>query len=148
MEQLYKIALEVELPESDNTLSFTFIALPKGSRMLIKDTYLKQLLKICDENGHYFTISNIKDALTSHGEPLSAIFKNYYILLYTKKESGNKRGILISYSEDNKWLVGASWPMSFRDIAIVNPKDLKRDVENLILHPEKFENVNVISEEW
>lgn len=147
MEQLYKIALEVELPESDNILPFTFIALPKGSRMLIKDTYLKQILNLCDKNDQYFTITNIKDALTSQGEPLSNLFKNYYILLYTEKETGNKRGTLISYTEDNKWLVGAAWPMSFRDTAIVNPTELKKDVENLILHPERFENVNIITEE-
>ncbi|MHA1684170.1 MAG: hypothetical protein ACTSUE_24750, partial [Promethearchaeota archaeon] len=129
---LFKIRLDLE-----QEMEFSFIELPKGSRVTVKHSFLTKLLELIDDNEQYFTTAIVKEARDSQGHDLEKIFKNFYVLFYTVHETRIKRGILIAYDNDNKGLVTGAWPTSFRDTCITNPKELASNITNIAIHPER-----------
>ncbi|MHA1372034.1 MAG: hypothetical protein ACTSWN_02815 [Promethearchaeota archaeon] len=164
MDQLFKIIFEGDLKDTtSDDLVFTFISLPIGSRLILKSNYIKQLIKLCEENEQYYLESNIKDAFTTGGKLLRDLFTNYYVIFYTNTRTNKKRGFIISVDGSGagngdkksnrngsvqwqKILVNAAWPMSFRDVAVINSLEFKKEIQDLIIHPEQFENVNIFTE--
>ena len=145
-DQLFKISIEFHtLDEEERFLSFTFMHLPKGSRMLVKPTLMPHIMKLTDQKD-FIHAACITKAQTTMGRPLNKLFKNYYVIFFTNKESGEKRGIMVSFNEDGEGQVNGAWPTSFRDSIITNPGILKDAILALTTHPELYENLNVITE--
>nr|MDO8108888.1 hypothetical protein [Candidatus Sigynarchaeota archaeon] len=147
-DQLFKIGIAFEGNEPGNdALTFNFLVLPKGGRMVINPKFLSQLLILARENKNpeYTYTQSIKVAQTGQGTPLARFYMNFYVLFFTKKDNGKKRGIFISFDKDKQGLVSAVWPISFRDDAITSPKLLMDVIHDLSVHPEQYENVNLIT---
>lgn len=145
-DQLYKIHLAFETAEpAGNELTFNLLPLPKGARMVINPKFLQQLLQLTAKNPEYRHVQSIKAALTGQGTPLAKIFNTYYVVFFSKKEGGKKRGILISFEKDKGGMVNAVWPISFRDEVITTPKLLMDVIHDLSVHPDQYENVNLLS---
>ncbi len=144
-DQLYKIHLAFETAEPEgNELTFNLLPLPKGARMVINPKFVQQLIQLTSKNPEYRHVQSIKAAQTNQGTPLAKIFNNYYVVFFTKKEGGKKRGILISFEKDKGGLVNAVWPLSFRDEVITTPKLLMDVIHDLSVHPDQYENVNLL----
>jgi len=141
-DSLFKIVVGTDI-EAD-TLTFNFLTLPKGARMVINPKFLNQLIALTKSNPEYSYNQAIKIAQTGQGKPLAKLFLNFYVLFFTKKEE-KKRGILISFDEQKRGLVNAVWPISFRDAAITNPKELMDVIHDLSVHPDQYENVNLLA---
>jgi hypothetical protein len=143
-DQLFKIVVGTDV-EAD-TLTFNFLTLPQGARMVINPKFLNQLIALTKgTNPEYSYTQAIKIAQTGQGKPLAKMFLNFYVLFFTNKNTEKKRGILISFDEQQRGLVNAVWPISFRDQAITNPKDLMDVIHDLSVHPESYENVNLLA---
>jgi len=143
-DQLYKIVVGTDV-EAD-MLTFNFLPLPKGARMVINPKFLSQLISLTESNPEEYSYNQaIKIAQTGQGKPLAKLFLNFYVLFFTKRDTEKKRGILISFDEQKRGLVNAVWPISFRDAAITNPKDLMDVIHDLSVHPDQYENVNLLA---
>lgn len=162
MEELFKIVFDGDSADtSDDDLVFTFLPLPEGTRLLIKKGYMNKLLELAGQNEQYFFAPNIKNAYnTRTGGPLSDKFTNYYAVFCTAKETGKKLGFLISVEQKNgpggngteeqgkpsgQAMVSAAWPMSFREMAIREPVKALQLIQDLVIHPELFQNVNLFT---
>ncbi len=145
MDEVYKIHLSFETSEPEgNELTFNLLPLPKGARMVINPKFLQQLIQLTGKNPEYRHVQSIKVAQTGQGTPLAKLFNTYYVVFFTKKEGGKKRGILISTEKDKGGLVNAAWPLSFRDEIITTPKLLMDVIHDLSVHPDQYENVNLL----
>ncbi|NMC07625.1 MAG: hypothetical protein GYA24_20595 [Candidatus Lokiarchaeota archaeon] len=145
-DQLYKIQLSFETTEgAGGELAFNLVPLPKGARMVINPKFLQQLIQLCSKDPQYRHMQAIKTALTGQGTPLAKLFSNYYVVFFTRKDGGKKRGILISFEKDKGGMVNAVWPLSFRDEVITTPKLLMDVIHDLGVHPDQYENVNLLS---
>nr|MDO8087713.1 hypothetical protein [Candidatus Sigynarchaeum springense] len=144
-DQLYKIHLEFDTADAEgNELTFNLLPLPKGARMVINPKFLQQLLQLTEKNPEYRQLKAIKVAQTGQGKPLAKIFSTYYVLFFTKKDSGKKRGILISFDWNKGGMISAAWPISFRDEIITTPKLLMDVIHDLGVHPDQYQNVNLL----
>lgn len=143
-DQLFKIVVGTDV-EAD-TLTFNFLPLPKGARMVINPKFLNQLIALTKSNPADYSYNQaIKVAQTGQGKPLAKLFLNFYVILFTKKDTQKKRGIFISFDEQNRGLVNAAWPISFRDAVITNPKELMDVIHDLSVHSDQYENVNLLA---
>jgi hypothetical protein len=145
-DQVYKVRIEFDTAEpGGDELTFNLLPLPKGARMVINPRFLQQLIQLTGKNPEYRHLQSIRAAQTGQGTPLAKLFDNYYVVFFTKKEGGKKRGILISFEKDRGGLVNAVWPLSFRDEIVTTPKLLMDVIHDLSVHPDQYENVNLLS---
>jgi hypothetical protein len=144
-ENLFKVNIAFDTADAGgNELTFNLLPLPKGARMVINPKFLQQLVQLTAKNPEYRHLQSIKAAQTGQGTPLAKIFTNYYVVFFTRKEGGKKRGILMSFEKDKGGLVNAVWPLSFRDDVITTPKLLMDVIHDLSVHPDQYENVNLL----
>ncbi|MBN2153714.1 MAG: hypothetical protein JW839_19815 [Candidatus Lokiarchaeota archaeon] len=145
-DQLYKIRLVFDTSDPEgNELTFNLLPLPRGARMVINPKFLQQLVQLAENNPEYRQVQAIKVAQTGQGTPLAKVFSTYYVVFFTRKGDGKKRGILISFEKEKGGMVNAVWPISFRDEVITAPKLLMDVIHDLSVQPDQYENVNLLS---
>ncbi len=145
---LYKVSVGFDTQDATtDELVFNFVELPEDARNSLHPKFFPHLMKLVDENPEFIHSASIRSALDSNGRPLSRVFKNFHVVLFSNKSTNQKRGFLIAFGEDKeKGFIRAAWPASFRDAIIKNPRELVDAITDLSVHQHSSENVNILSQ--
>lgn len=134
-----------EMNAAEQALSLTFFAVERLEEVSIPAGFFQKYAKLRNEIDDFFSFPGIQEIIHSREGNISSLYNNFFCLLFQKKDAAEVAGFLFGVHQKTGLALLGVFPLSFVRNHEDIPGDVTRYLEDLLVHPGEYENVNVVA---